>query len=315
MSPSPLVSVILPTYGRPEFLREAVESVAAQSYGRVELVVVDDCSPDPVEPVVERFDTDGLDVCVLRHDENQGASAARNTGIAHASGQLLAFIDDDDRWDETKLTRQVQVLERTGDEVGVVYTGERCVDGDGRVTNVRTPTTSGSVLEDLLSGSPITPFSCLLVDADVADAAGPIDEQLPSWQDKEWYYRLARESQFEAVPEPLVVRRTGHDQISGDYEPKRRVSYPRIVEKHRSVAAACGCEKEFIAQLSRSLAGSAMKNGEYEDAIRLLVVTLRNQPTDTGAWARLFASVGGPVSHNVAQKVRRAYIRGTQSTG
>lgn len=314
MSTPLLVSVILPTYGRPEFLREAIESVAVQSYDRIELVVVDDCSPQPVEPVVDRFDTDGLDVQCIRHDENQGASAARNTGIDSATGQCLAFIDDDDRWAETKIERQVDVLERTSDEVGVVYTGERCVDSDGRVTNVRTPTTRGSVLKDLLSGSPITPFSCLMVDADVADAAGPIDEQLPSWQDKEWYYRLAKESQFEAVPDPLVTRRTGHDQISGDYEAKRQVSYPRLVEKHRSLAAACGCEKEFIGHLSRSLAGSAMKNGEYGDAVQYLLVTLRNQPTDTGAWARLFAALGGPVSHSVAQRVRRAYIRRRQST-
>jgi glycosyltransferase involved in cell wall biosynthesis len=305
------VSVVLPTYGRPEYFEEAVTSVVNQTYPAVELVVVDDCSPDPVAPLLDDVDTEAIDVKLVRHEENRGACAARNTGIADASGAYIAFIDDDDVWLPTKVARQVERFEDADDEVGVVYTGQQYVNEDGERTSVRTPTTSGDVTRDLFRGDSITPFSCLMVDADVVEKAGPVDERLPSWQDKEWYYRLSQHCHFASVPEPLVIRRMGHDQISGNYEAKRDVSYPLTLRKHRSLAVEYGCEDEFVADLSRSMAGSALRAGEYGDAVRFLATALRRNPADLGAWGRLFAAVGGPVTYPLAQKARRAYANWT----
>ena len=89
-----LVSVVVPTYGRPDFLPDAVRSVVDQTYAPIELIVVDDCSPDPIEPVVDEIDTTGLRRTeVIRHRQNRGANAARNTGIEAATGDVIAFLD------------------------------------------------------------------------------------------------------------------------------------------------------------------------------------------------------------------------------
>ena len=298
------VSVVLPTYGRPEYFEEAVGSVVDQTYPAVELVVVDDCSPDPVAPLLDGIDTGGIDITLVRHEENRGACAARNTGIEEASGEYVAFIDDDDIWLETKLERQVEVMESSRSAVGAVYTGQRHVN-DGETTNVRAPTTSGDVTAAILKGASLNPFSCMLVAAAVVDAAGMLDVRFPSWQDREWYFRLSTHCEFAAVPEPLVVRRMGHEQISGDYETKRDVSYPLLLEKHRPLAIEHGCEDEFLAYLNRSLAGSALQSGRYVAAIRHTLVSLRHWPTYGPAWTTMAAAVGGPITHGLARRVKR----------
>ncbi|OYR38137.1 hypothetical protein DJ82_12745 [Halorubrum sp. Ib24] len=307
MSDEGTVSVVLPTYGRPEYFEEAVGSVASQTYPAVELIVVDDCSPEPVAPLLDEVDTAGVDVTLVRHEENRGACAARNTGIDEAGGEYVGFIDDDDVWLETKLERQVEVMESSDPDVGAVYTGQRVVTG-GETTNVRAPTTSGDVTAAILRGASLNPFSCMLVDAAVVEAAGPLDVRFPSWQDREWYFRLSTRCEFAAIPEPLVVRRMGHEQISGDYETKRDVSYPLLLEKHRGLARKYGCEDEFLAYLSRSLAGSALQSGRYGAAMRHALVSLRYRPTYGLAWATMAAAAGGPVTHELAQRVKRLGI-------
>ena len=299
------ISVVLPTYGRPAYFEDAVESVVAQTYPAVELVVVDDCSPEPVAPLLDGVDTGGIDVTLVRHEENRGAAAARNTGIDAARGRYVAFIDDDDVWLETKLERQVATMTSSGPNVGAVYTGQRYVD-DGRTTNVRTPTTSGDVTEAMLRGASLNPFSCMLVEASVIDAAGGVDVRFPSWQDREWYFRLSLHTEFAAVPEPLVVRRMGHEQISGDYETKRDVSYPLLLKKHLDLAREYGCEGAFRATLLRSLAGSAMGSGRYGDAVRHALAAVRYRPTYGLAWMTMAAAVGGPVTHELAKRVNRS---------
>jgi len=304
MSAESTVSVVLPTYGRPEYFEEAVNSVASQTYPSVELVVVDDRSPEPVASLLDGIDTADVDVTLVCHAENRGACAARNTGVDEAGGEYVAFVDDDDIWLETKLERQVEVMESSGPAVGAVYTGQRYVN-DGETTNIRTPTTSGDVTAAILKGAPLNPFSCMMVDTAVVEAAGTLDVRFPSWQDREWYFRLSTHCEFAVIPEPLVVRRMGHEQISGDYETRRDVSYPLLLEKHRGLAREYDCETEFLAYLTWSLAGSALQSGRYVAAVRHALASLRHRPTYGPAWKTVAAAAGGPVTHGLARRVKR----------
>src|SRR5690242_5554657 len=101
MNKGPLVSAVIPTYNRTKQTFAAVESVLAQTYPRVEVIVVDDGSKDGSGEVVERYVREkangGLAVKFFSQP-NQGASAARNNGLAHASGEYVAFLDSDDVW-------------------------------------------------------------------------------------------------------------------------------------------------------------------------------------------------------------------------
>src|SRR5580765_8935030 len=106
MDPSPQFTVVIPTYGRPQLLPEALASVLGQTVPDLECIVVDDASPEPV--AVEPNER----VRLVRREENGGPAAGRNTGAAEARGRYLAFLDDDDWWEPDRLELAVPALER-----------------------------------------------------------------------------------------------------------------------------------------------------------------------------------------------------------
>lgn len=312
----PLVSVVLPTLGRrPGMLREAVGSVARQTYDPVELVVVDD-SPEGVSRDLEADPPAGLAVRAVRDGDHNGAGDARNTGLRVADGPLVAFIDDDDTWLSGKLARQVAALRAGGPAVGAVYTGLAHVR-DGEVLGVRRATVDGDVTRDVFAGRSLAVFSTLLVRAAVVPAAGPIDPRFPYLEDREWCLRLSRHCEFAAVPDPLVRYRHGdYEQLTDDYEALRNVAYPLFVEKHRPTAAEYGAawERRLVAALSRNVAGAALDAGRYRDALRFALRSLRYDPVRGRAAAQVLAAVGGPLTHRPLRALRRA-VRRSRSSG
>lgn len=306
----PLVSVVLPTYGRPERLRRAVESVAAQTYDDLRLVVVDDHSPIPSEEVLDGVSLDGLVVEHIRHEENRGANAARNTGIRESDGGFVAFLDDDDEWKPEKIQRQVETFRSASDRVGLVYTGtEYHYDG---YTRTVAHTNRGDVTTAILTGASFAQFSAVMIRRSVIEEAGLPDERFPSWQDREWYLRLSLHCEFEPIPEPLTVRhRDSDDAISTNYEEKRDVSYPLFIEKHRSLAASYGrrYERALIASLSESLAGAAVKNGHYADARRYYLKSIGYGPFSVWRWVNFLAIIGGRRTHRPVSKLARMFSR------
>jgi len=112
---NPLVSVIIPTYGRPESLIKCIESVLNQSYQNIEIIVVDDNDPknkfrEDTELLMERYQS-SKNIQYIKHEKNKNASAARNTGIKFSTGELLCFLDDDDEFRVDKVKEQVEFLE------------------------------------------------------------------------------------------------------------------------------------------------------------------------------------------------------------
>ena len=309
----PLVSVVLPTYGRPDFLTEAVESVLSQTHGRLELLVVDDCSPEPMAPALDGIDAGAFggekSLRVVRHEENQGANGARNTGIEEADGEFIAFIDDDDLWAESKIERQLAAFDDP--EVGVVYTGMRYVV-DGEPVHVLEPTLAGDVTEALLVGEPLGTFSTLMVRTSVARQTGPLDERFPCWQDREWPIRLSTRCRFGVVSEPLVDHRTtDHEQITDDFASKRDLAYPLFVETFRPLAAEYGVDtvRRMIASRSRAVAESALETGNYGDARRFALRAVRESPTDLTAVLLLALSLGGRPAFTITQRIKRVLVR------
>jgi glycosyltransferase involved in cell wall biosynthesis len=118
MSSEPRVAVIIPLYGGRHHIGEAVKSVLAQTYENLEVIVVDDASPDEGAAVVGAFGDPR--VTCIRHDVNRGANAARNTGIRATSAELIAFLDQDDLFHPDKVAAHAAVLKRDS-TVGATY--------------------------------------------------------------------------------------------------------------------------------------------------------------------------------------------------
>lgn len=299
----PLVSVVLPTYDRPSFLAEAIESVREQTYEPIELLVVDGAPSAETEARVAGPDAEDLAaVSYLRQTASTGAAAARNLGIDAATGRYVAFLDDDDRWLPSKVERQVEAC--ADDDVGMVYTGMRYEGGAASGRGDFSPGLEGDVTRELLCGNFVGSFSRVMVDRGAIEAAGRLDERFDVWEDWEWFVRLSRVCSVAAVDEPLTLRRGGHgeSQLSHDVARMYREAYPLFVEACRPIAAEYGrlFERRFLGCVNFRLGWAALMRGEYGIARRTLARAVYWYPASPRFLAVLALALGGPTA-------RRAY--------
>jgi len=199
MEEMPLVSVVIPTYRRASLVPRAIRSVQNQTYKNIEIIVVDDASPDNTEEMVRSIGDSRIRY--LRHDQNKGLPAGRNTGIRAAVGQYIAFLDDDDEWRETKLEKQLAVMQ--GHDA--VLCGA-IVNGAHIKLHHRLIVT----LDDLRKGNEFDPSS-LMVRASVLKDL-PFDEKLRQGEDWDAFIRLAERYSIAYVDEPLLVYNDGSHQ-------------------------------------------------------------------------------------------------------
>ncbi len=205
----PLVSIVLPVHRRADVVGAAIDSVLAQEHGVWELLVVDDGSGDDTVDVV-RARAGGDARIRLLERENGGAAAARNTGLAAATGAFIAFLDADNTWRPQHLSAALAAL-LDGDAPGV-HTGLRMVganNADDATAPVETFRGEDGTAEDLLAGNFID-LNALVVRRDVADAVGPFAEDLRRWIDWEWLLRIAAHA---AVPEYVPVIGVDYDNV------------------------------------------------------------------------------------------------------
>ncbi|MGF1606306.1 MAG: glycosyltransferase family 2 protein [Rhodothalassiaceae bacterium] len=214
---TPAVSVIIPTYDRPQALARAIDSVLGQSFADFELLVIDDGGKAETQALLAHY-TDAR-LAVLRQPGNLGVAAARNRGMRAARGRYLAFLDDDDVWMPDKLARQVALLDQASEQVGLVYTGAENALAGGRTSRFH-PTEEGALYSrmlvcNLLHGAP----SSALMRRDLVARVGFFDEDLPAIEDYDFWLRLCRVSEIACLPEPLIRYTDGAD---GPIEPTRR---------------------------------------------------------------------------------------------
>ena len=211
----PKVSVIITTYNRADILPRAVGSVLVQTYQDFELIIVDDCSMDNTPQVAASFDD--RRIRLISHSENRRPSAARNTGIATACGEYLAFLDDDDEWLPTKLEKQVDLLDSEPPQVGMVYGWlEEMDDSTGNIRPSYRRTMSGDIFPELLALHIPSPTSTLLVRTRAAREVDGWDESLRMHTDLDFVCRIARRFQVSVLPEVVARRhvRHGHSRVS-----------------------------------------------------------------------------------------------------
>lgn len=203
------VSVVLPTYDRPDLVGRAIDSVLSQTYQNLECIVVDDHSPESeTTDLVTALANEKIKY--IRHQENRGLSAARNTGIEEAEGEFLAFLDDDDEWLPEKLEKQMTLIDGLPREYGLVYCWMDYINTQGKVERAYRPKYRGDILPHVLDGQRIGAGSTLLLRAEVANDVGGFDENLPRGIDGDFIRRVCREYKVDFVPETLVRYNVGH---------------------------------------------------------------------------------------------------------
>ena len=202
----PQVSVIIPTYNRGWILKEAIDSVLAQDYKDLELIVVDDGSTDNTFEILASY---GNDIKVL-FQENKGVSAARNRGITEASGQLIAFLDSDDLWLPRKLSTQIDFFNQMPDAL-ICQTEEIWVRNGIRVNpKKRHKKPSGMIFEPSLELCLVSP-SAVMIRRSLFDRVGEFDITLPACEDYDLWLRISCRFPVHLIDTPLIIKRGGHD--------------------------------------------------------------------------------------------------------
>lgn len=178
---SPTVSVVIPTYNRAHLVGRAIQSALNQTHQDFEIIVVDDAFTDNTEEVAKSFNDPRIRY--IRHEQNRGGSATRNTGIKVSRGEYIAFLNSDDEWSPEKLGKQMLLFSIVSENIGAVY-----YDGYGQADGYARRSTNsllrtGRVYQDLLQGWYLDSTSLFVLRSDVFEKSAMFDETLPSFQD------------------------------------------------------------------------------------------------------------------------------------
>ena len=196
----PLVSVIVPTYNRAPIIGQALESIFAQTYTNIEVIVIDDGSTDGTAEIVQSF------AGVRYHfQSNHGAASARNTGLQLAQGNFIAFLDSDDSWESNKLLQQVELLLSRPQLDFVLGQVQHYLDKD-------TPVPKSWVRPSLF----LQPYngyllSCLLAKQTCFAQVGKFDSTFQVSEDADWFFRARDAGLQSVVLQDVVLHRKIHN--------------------------------------------------------------------------------------------------------
>jgi glycosyltransferase involved in cell wall biosynthesis len=234
----PRVSVITLSHNRPSLLSRSIASALSQDYLDFELIVVDDSSNNEPQKVVNSFVDPRIKY--IRLESETTPSAADNVGIKSAHGDYITFLDDDDEWLPTKLSKQVMAFSRAGNSVGLIYTGINYIDEVRGSCKTLLPVCRGRVFDRLLMKCFIRAQSSVMIRREVLAEANGFDGALPCIHDWDLYLRIAKKYEFDYVPEVLVNYYYNYRGLTRNKEKRLQglsIVYGKIVTQVKSKKA------------------------------------------------------------------------------
>nr|WKN34684.1 glycosyltransferase [Tunicatimonas sp. TK19036] len=185
---NPLVSVNITTYNRANLLERCLDSVLSQKYENLEVIIVDDCSPDHTAEVAQRYCELDNRVKYIRHQENRGNAYARNTALENCRGTYVAFMDDDDEWiDRDKISKQIAIFQQSSDKkLGIVCSGVKVIDQYNQEV-IKAVSQPSNLTTVLLKGNGIIHNSTVMTKRAIMKQVGGFDTQMPRGIDSEFF--------------------------------------------------------------------------------------------------------------------------------
>lgn len=229
---TPLVSIMMTTYNRGEYITAAIDSVRKQTYQNWELLILDDASTDNTQALLANYAGDRR-IIFLPTERNLGITKNRNRGFAIAKGKYIAVLDSDDLWiDTSKLEKQVQFLEEQPEYVAV-GTNVKVIDGDGKETgSFIYALHDHAIRRHLLLRNQFT-HSSLLLRSGALDKATPYDENVLIWEDYDLILRLGTKGKLANLPEKMTAYRKHSTNISKTTSQNRALVHLSIIKKYR----------------------------------------------------------------------------------
>lgn len=286
-----MISVVIPVYKVEAFIADAVSSALNQTERNIEIIIVDDCSPDKSIEICEQFDDDRIRI--VRHRENRGLAGARNTGIRASRGKYIAFLDSDDMWEPTKLERHKAHLE--GDPLlGISFSRSAFIDADGQRLNAyQMPRLDHVPAGYYLCRNPIGNGSAPVVRREVFEdiafeqtlhgekEVAYFDERFRQSEDIECWIRIRSTTfwRIEGLSEALTLYRLNSGGLSADI-PKQLATWEAVIEKTRIYAPELIREHGAMARAFqlRYLARQAIRLRDGRLAVSLAHQAVRCNP-------------------------------------
>ncbi len=283
----PTVSVVIPTRGRPELLRETLATIVGQDYeGELDILVVHD--REDADPTLAELGRDGRTVRSITNDGTPGLAGARNCGLRHTDGEIVASCDDDDLWHPAKIRRQVERLE-SDPQLLAVGAGIRLLMGD---RDVDWPGQSEVVTHERLLQNRVKELhsSTLAIRRIAFAKAGTYDEELPHGygEDYDWLLRASRVGKVGVVTEVLAdIRKDVPSWFRGKaLNTADALEY--MVDKHPDFAESRRGHARILGQIAYAR-GTA---GDRRAAFRFAGRALRAHPVAPHAWLGLVSTTG-----------------------
>ncbi len=264
----PAVSVIIPTFNRLRFLREALDSVHAQSVRDFELIVVDDGSTDDLDAAL----VDHPSRPRIVHQAHQGPAAARNRGIEEARAEIVAFLDSDDLWHPKKLECFLAAIDSRRD-ISIFYGPMRPVDEQRNPVQGRTkPCHDGWITQKLFCSS-FVHVPTVVCRRDVLLRADGFNPDLPVCEDYDLWLRLSVQERFGLLDEPLALRRLHGDRLSKRCMGRNLAVKAGVLQRFFESNAAgdkldARAARVRLAKVLYSAGRAAYREGRYKDAVQ-----------------------------------------------
>ncbi len=258
-----MVSVIIPTFNRVHVLESALDSVLAQTYSPIEIIVVDDGSTDRTQELLAGYG----DKIKVFTQTNQGVSAARNLGIRHSKGAFIALLDSDDAWTPDKISRQMTFFS-DNPEALICQTEEIWIRNGRRVNpKVKHKKPSGMIFTPSLKLCLVSP-SAVMMRRELFDLRGLFNEELIVCEDYDLWLRISRDIPVYLIDAPCTIKHGGHeDQLSASHsQDKYRIASivnllgEEVLSKSQTAAAV-----KVLCKKCRVYGNGCIKRGRQEE--------------------------------------------------
>ena len=224
---NPLISVVIPTYNRAHIIKDSIDSVLAQDYDNIELIIVDDRSSDNTKEIIDSYHNNRIRY-IYNDTDKHGAGNARNIGICEATGEYIAFNDSDDKWLPGKLTSQYSFLKKTNSDI--VF----CLMKLGSMIIPDRFSDKKCTLEYILRGNIPGPPSIMGKAECFKNTL--FDEDMESYEDNDWVIRLFEKYKISFLKEVYVDIHASENSVSANYERNARM-LEYIMDKHKRLYA------------------------------------------------------------------------------
>lgn len=273
-----LVSVVLPAHNSAATIDRALQSALAQDYRPLEIIVVDDCSQDNTADIVLQYSN--LPVKLIKLSTHSGASGARNAGIMAATGDLVAFLDADDEWLPSKISRQMQLIEGNT-QYSFVFCSADMYSEDhknlGDLYRGYQPTAGEDTWKALLVSNFVATPSVLVWRHHLVDLGG-FDKSLKIGEDQDMWIRLALRGPAAFIADPLVrVYVRPNSLSSGGFRDQVVYTMP-MIERHIAMQADRLSRAEIrtiLGERLRRIGWTAYSSGAYREGASLIFRSIR----------------------------------------